>query len=171
MKNNKKESLYKKALKIIDKEGWLDTPDLQRRLKVGCLTASELVDLLCERDVFAKFNEKVNALASAEVHSLEELTKKAFGAGKDLYRTLVKKLGRPTRVMFKLERRRGKDVVVGGELQFKSTNIFTEGAIVGEEKIAVKGKRTGGCEYCISPDVDSQLVSAIVKMFATLYEK
>lgn len=69
--------------------------------------------------------------------------------------------------MFKIERRRSKDVVVGGELQFQGTDVLV-GLIVGDDAVRVNGKECGGSNWLFG-ECDEQLTDAIVEMFVKLY--
>lgn len=118
-------------------------------------------------DDLAALNKDVIELASAMTESAYQLIESSVGTGKDLYQTLVSEYGEPIRVMFKLERQREKDVVVGGELQFKGTDILA-GLIVSEDAVNVNGIECGGSKWSFG-DCDENLSCAIVAMFVMLY--
>ena len=113
-------------------------------------------------------NKEVNVLASTVTERAYKLIEETVESGEDLYRALVKKFGNPVRVMFKIERRQSEDVVVGGELQFKGTDVLA-GLIVGEDAVNVNGKECGGSRWSFG-DCDERLSCTVVEMFVKLHE-
>ena len=139
--------------------------------RVEAILGSDVVAAcVCQpKDDLAALNDKVNMLASTVTETAYKLIEEAANSGADLYRALIGKFGEPVRVMFKIERRQSEEVVVGGELQFKGTDVLV-GLVVGDDAVKVNGKECGGSSWLFG-DCDKQLSDAVVGMFVKLYER
>ena len=168
---------YKTAAELVDlleKEGVVGSQNGARAReihmeRVEAILGSDVVAACVRRsrDDHAVFNDRVNALASVVTETAYKLIEEVVKSGEDLYRALIGKFGEPVRVMFKIERRRSGDVVVGGELQFKGTDVLV-GLVVGDDAVKVNGKECGGSSWSFG-DCNKQLSDAIVGMFVRLY--